>query len=100
MTQKQIQYLVGWAKTCKRVYNNTGKMPHPSKIIMANGYTLSGDPDIDVREECTEDWDNFLQELVDNGIFRIVRYLHNKVEYGFTSINIVEQILSIYNNAV
>lgn len=97
MTQEQIQYLVGCAKTCKRVYRNTGKMPHHSKIIMTNGYTLSGGHNIDVREDCTKDWDNFLQELVDNGIFRVARIRPNKIEYSFTSLNIVEQILSIYD---
>lgn len=97
MTQEQIHYLVGCAKICKRVYCNTGKMPHPSKFLMTNGYTLSGDPDIDVREDCTKDWDNFLQELVNKGIFRVVKYRRNKVEYSFTSLNIIEQILSIYD---
>lgn len=96
MTEEQIQYLTGWARTCKRVYNNTGKMPHPTKIKMQNGYTLSGDPAIDVSENCMKDWDNFLQELLDKKIFKIVRILYNKVEYSFTSINMVEQILSIY----
>ena len=71
MTQEQIQYLVGCAKTCKRVYRNTGKMPHHSKIIMTNGYTLSGDHNIDVREDCTKDWDNFFKSWLIMGYLEL-----------------------------
>lgn len=95
MTQKQLDFLIHWAKTCKEKFENTGHMLPSVKIFAENrGYTLTPNPTYTISENEKELWDNFIQNLINKGIIRITRIRSNQTTYEFTSIKHVEDILN------
>lgn len=91
MTKRQKEYLINWAKLCKDVYERSGNILPSRKIETENGgFSLTPNLAIDIAKDEVDEWENFLQELINRGIIKETKPFK---EYKFTSMKWVEEIL-------
>lgn len=94
-SERQWNCLKNWAKTCQDCFRRSGHIPLLTKIPTENeGFTLSGTPATDVSKNEVDEWDNFLNNLIDDGFIKFAGYQGNQTKYRFTSMTVVEQILA------
>ena len=91
--KKQGEFLIDWAKTCKRTMDLYKHMYESTKITMEDG-SLYLTPQIVVPSNQVKTWEAYLQELINEGIIKITKMRYKIISYSFTSMTWVERILS------
>lgn len=94
--KRQWDCLKNWATNCQDCFQRSGRMLPLTKIPADNGgFTLYGGSSADVRKDEVKEWDNFLNNLIDDDFIKFAGYQGNLTKYRFTSMAAVEQILAL-----